>query len=87
MACANTSSSYGDCSGSEKEDYMDDTRETIRRLFQQLLQKNNDTRGFTDTDSLILGGRFQSLDVLEITSVSTFRKGSTNHGSIRWKKS
>ena len=45
---------------------MDDTRETIRHLLQQILQKNNDPRGFTDTDSLIFSGRFQSLDVLEI---------------------
>ena len=26
----------------------------------------HDTRGFSDTDSLIFSGRFQSLDVLEI---------------------
>ena len=45
---------------------MDDRRETIRHLLQQILQKNNDTRGFTDSDSLIFSGRFQSLDVLEI---------------------
>lgn len=45
---------------------MDDTHQVIRSLLQQLLQKNNDTRGFTDTDSLIHSGRFQSLDVLEI---------------------
>jgi acyl carrier protein len=45
---------------------MDDTRETIRQLFQQILRKNNDARGFTDSESLILTGRFQSLDVLEI---------------------
>ena len=45
---------------------MDDTRETIRHLLQQILEKNHDTRGFTDTDSLILSGRFQSVDVLEI---------------------
>jgi acyl carrier protein len=45
---------------------MDDTRETIRQLFQQILRKNNDARGFTDKESLILSGRFQSLDVLEI---------------------
>ena len=45
---------------------MDDTREIIRQLLRETLQKNNDTRGFSDTDSLILSGRFQSLDVLEI---------------------
>jgi acyl carrier protein len=66
MACVNTLSSQGDCSGFEKENYMDDTRETIRHLLRQTLRKNNDTRGFGDTDSLILSGRFQSLDVLEI---------------------
>ena len=45
---------------------MDDTRETIRHLLQQILRKNNDNRGFTDADSLIFSGRFQSLDVLDI---------------------
>jgi acyl carrier protein len=45
---------------------MDDTRETIRQLLMRILQKNGDTRGFTDTDSLVLSGRFQSLDVLEV---------------------
>jgi acyl carrier protein len=45
---------------------MGDTRQVIRRLLQQLLQKNHDTREFSDTDSLILSGRLQSLDVLEI---------------------
>ena len=45
---------------------MDDTREIIRQLVRQTLEKNSDTRGFTDTDSLILSGRLQSLDVLEI---------------------
>jgi acyl carrier protein len=45
---------------------MDDTRETIRHLLQEILRKNNDNRGFTDADSLIFSGRFQSLDVLDI---------------------
>jgi acyl carrier protein len=45
---------------------MDDTRELIRQLFRRILDKDNDTRGFADTDSMILSGRFQSLDVLEI---------------------
>ncbi|HEY2012782.1 MAG TPA: hypothetical protein VGH38_04740 [Bryobacteraceae bacterium] len=45
---------------------MDDSRDLIRRLIRQILEKNNDTRGFADTDSLIFSGRFQSLDVLEI---------------------
>jgi len=54
---------------------MDDTRETIRRLLQEILQKNSDTRGFSDTDSLILSGRFQSLDVLEIVTFLEERFG------------
>jgi len=54
---------------------MDDTRETIRHLLQQILRKNNDTRGFTDTDSLIFSGRFQSLDVLEIVTFLEERFG------------
>jgi acyl carrier protein len=45
---------------------MDDTRETIRGLIRQVLQNGNDTREFTDSESLILSGRLQSLDVLEI---------------------
>jgi methoxymalonate biosynthesis acyl carrier protein len=47
---------------------MEDTRNTIRHLLQEILQKNNDTRAFTDTESLIFSGRFQSVDVLEIVS-------------------
>jgi acyl carrier protein len=54
---------------------MDDTRETIRHLLQEILQKNSDTRGFSDTDSLILSGRFQSLDVLEIVTFLEERFG------------
>ena len=54
---------------------MDDKREMIRQLLQQILQKNNDTRGFTDTDSLIFSGRFQSLDVLEIVNFLEERFG------------
>ncbi len=54
---------------------MDDTRETIRQLLQKILQRNDDTRGFTDTDSLIFSGRFQSLDVLEIVNFLEERFG------------
>jgi acyl carrier protein len=45
---------------------MDDTRETVRQKLRQILEKNDDTRGFSDTDSLVFSGRFESLDVLEI---------------------
>jgi acyl carrier protein len=45
---------------------MDHRRECIRELLRETLEKNNDHRGFSDADSLILSGRFQSLDVLEI---------------------
>jgi len=45
---------------------MDEPREAIRQLVRQILERNDDTRGFTDTDSLIFSGRFQSLDVLEV---------------------
>jgi acyl carrier protein len=54
---------------------MDDTRETIRRLLEEILLKNNDTRGFADSDSLIFSGRFQSLDVLEIVTFLEERFG------------
>jgi acyl carrier protein len=52
---------------------MEDRRETIRQLLREILRKNNDTRAFSDTDSLILTGRFQSMDVLEIV---VFLEGS-----------
>jgi len=45
---------------------MDNTRESIRALLKGVLQKNNDQGEFSDTESLILSGRFQSIDVLEI---------------------
>ena len=73
---------------------MDDRRESIRQLLHEILERNNDTRGFSDTDSLILSGRFQSLDVLEIVvflskngSASTSRTASISRASIPWKKS
>ena len=45
---------------------MDNTRESIRALLKGVLQKNNDQGEFSDTESLILSGRLQSIDVLEI---------------------
>jgi acyl carrier protein len=54
---------------------MDDTRETVRQLLRQILQRNGDTGGFADTDSLILSGRFQSLDVLEVVDFLERRFG------------
>jgi acyl carrier protein len=54
---------------------MDDTREAVRHLLQETLQKNNDTHGFSDADSLILSGRLQSLDVLEIVTFLEERFG------------
>lgn len=54
---------------------MDDTRESIRQLLRQILRKNNDTAEFTDADSLIFSGRFQSLDVLEIVTFLEERFG------------
>jgi acyl carrier protein len=47
---------------------MDQTRQTIRRLFREILDRNNDSRAFDDAESLVLGGRFQSIDVLEIVT-------------------
>lgn len=43
-----------------------DTPGTIRGLLRELLDKNNDTRAFTDSESLVTGGRLQSVDVLEV---------------------
>ena len=43
-----------------------DQRETVRQLVARILDSNNDTKGFTDTESLIFSGRFQSLDVLDV---------------------
>ncbi|MGO4880606.1 MAG: hypothetical protein ACLP59_07270 [Bryobacteraceae bacterium] len=45
---------------------MNHTHEIVRRFVREILAKNNDTRAFSDTESLIFSGRLQSIDVLEI---------------------
>jgi acyl carrier protein len=38
----------------------------VREFIGSLLRRKGDTHPFTDTDSLVLSGRLDSLDVLEI---------------------
>jgi acyl carrier protein len=41
-------------------------RMAVRGLLQQLLAQKGDHRPFSDSDSLLLGGRLQSVDAVEI---------------------
>jgi acyl carrier protein len=41
-------------------------RETIRELLQGLLEQKGDHRPFSDSDSLLLGGRLQSVDAVDV---------------------
>lgn len=41
-------------------------QDTVREFVAALLLRKGDTSPFTDTDSLVLSGRLDSLDVLEI---------------------
>lgn len=43
-----------------------DQRATIRQFLKELLAAKGDTLPFGDGDSLLLSGRFQSLDAVEI---------------------
>jgi acyl carrier protein len=43
-----------------------DNREAVRKFLQELLAGKGDTLGFADSDSLILSGRLESIDVLDI---------------------
>jgi acyl carrier protein len=43
-----------------------DERTLVRALVESLLNKKGDTRAFGDGDSLIFGGRLESIDALEI---------------------
>lgn len=45
---------------------INDKREAVRSLISGILEKKGDRRTFADEDSLILSGRLESLDVLEI---------------------
>jgi acyl carrier protein len=40
--------------------------DAVREFLGSLLRRKGDTNPFTDTDSLVLSGRLDSLDVLEI---------------------
>lgn len=44
---------------------MDD-RTAVRDFIQNLLQRNGDDSGFTDSEQLITDGRLQSVDTLEV---------------------
>jgi acyl carrier protein len=41
-------------------------RDAIRDLIKSLLRTKNDTRPFTDSDSLVLSGRLDSIEILQI---------------------
>ncbi len=41
-------------------------RNAIRELVRSLLRSKNDTRSFTDSDSLVLSGRLDSIEILQI---------------------
>ena len=43
-----------------------DERTEVRTLIRDLLDKKGETRAFSDGDSLILSGRLESIDALEI---------------------
>lgn len=46
----------------------DDARERIRRRVKELLEQAGDTRPFTDSESLSVSGRLDSLDVLQLVT-------------------
>ena len=41
-------------------------RDAIRELVRSLLRSKDDTRAFTDSDSLVLSGRLDSIEILQI---------------------
>ncbi len=41
-------------------------RNAIRDLVSSLLRSKNDTKPFTDSDSLVLSGRLDSIEILQI---------------------
>jgi acyl carrier protein len=43
-----------------------DHKEAIRQFVQQLLFQKGDQRPFSDSDSLVLSGRLQSVDAVEV---------------------
>jgi acyl carrier protein len=43
-----------------------DNRATIRKFIEELLHRKGDTASFADSDSLVLSGRLESIDVLDI---------------------
>jgi acyl carrier protein len=45
---------------------MMNDRDAVREFVGSLLRRKGDTNPFTDTDSLVLSGRLDSLDVLEM---------------------
>ncbi|MBF0502285.1 MAG: acyl carrier protein [Candidatus Riflebacteria bacterium] len=43
-----------------------DKKEKIRHFLQEILTRKGDSESFADDDSLLLGGRIDSLNILEI---------------------
>ena len=54
---------------------MPDDRAAVRKLVMDLLARKGDYRGFKDSDSLILSGRLESIDTLEIVMFLESRYG------------
>jgi acyl carrier protein len=52
--------------GMTKNEVDMNDQDSVREFVASLLQRKGDTHPFTDTDSLVLSGRLDSLDVLEI---------------------
>jgi acyl carrier protein len=52
-----------------------ENRATVRSIVEKLLNKKGDLRPFSDTDSLVLSGRLDSLDVLEIVAFLEVQHG------------
>jgi acyl carrier protein len=43
-----------------------DQRQAVRQLIEGLFARKGDNRGFSDSDSLFLSGRLQSVDAVEL---------------------
>lgn len=41
-------------------------RQAVREYLQKLLREKGDPRGFTDRDSLVIAGRLESIDTLDV---------------------
>jgi len=58
-----------------KEISETEKRDAVRSLLGSLLEKKSDRTAFTDEDSLVLSGRLDSLDVIDLISFLEERFG------------